>query len=60
MLDVEDQELFNRFRYRTLYSLGDSAMVDVYENHMLEASFAVSPICPGMLPLSNTIMELST
>ncbi|KAK9350580.1 hypothetical protein V1523DRAFT_442517 [Lipomyces doorenjongii] len=26
MLDLQDQELFNRFRYRTLYSLGDSAM----------------------------------
>lgn len=49
MLDLQDQELFNRFRYRTLYSLGGSAMVDVYENHMLEASFTVSPISPEML-----------
>jgi hypothetical protein len=42
MLDRGDQELFNRFRYRTLYSLGGSAMVDIYENHMLDLSFAVS------------------
>jgi hypothetical protein len=49
MLGLQDQELFHRFRYRTLYSLGGSAMVDVYENHMLEASFTVSPISPEML-----------
>ncbi|KAJ5625829.1 hypothetical protein N7510_002138 [Penicillium lagena] len=46
MLDLHDQALFNRFRYRTLYSLGDSAMVDIYENHMLQLSFTVSPISP--------------
>ena len=46
MLDLQDQELFNRFRYRTLYSLGGSDVVDVYENHMLQASFTVSPSSP--------------
>lgn len=42
MLDRQDQELFNRFRYRTLYTLNGSAMVAIYEDHMLEVSFTVS------------------
>jgi hypothetical protein len=49
MLDLQDQALFNRFRYRTLYSLGGPAMVDIYENHMLEVSFTVSPTSPEIL-----------
>jgi hypothetical protein len=49
MLDLQDQALFNRFRYRTLYTLGGPAMVDIYENHMLEASFTVSPTSPEIL-----------
>jgi hypothetical protein len=49
MLDSQDQDLFNRFRYRTIYSLGGSAMVDIYENHMLWASFTVSLTSPGLV-----------
>ncbi|OKL56987.1 hypothetical protein UA08_07955 [Talaromyces atroroseus] len=45
MLDSKDQELFNRFRYRTVYSLGGSVMVDIYESHMLWASFT----CPFLM-----------
>jgi hypothetical protein len=51
MLDLQDQELFNRFRYRTLYTLplGGSVMLDIYENHMIGASFTVSLISLEML-----------
>ena len=42
VLDTQDQELFRRFRYRTLHSLGGPAMVDIFENYMLRASFTVS------------------
>lgn len=42
VLDHRDQELFNRFRSRTLYSLHGAAMVEIYENHMLAKSFTVS------------------
>lgn len=60
MLDPQDQGLFNRFRYRTLYSLGGSAMVDVYENGMLEASFTVSPISLNLLScFGNTLKIIS-
>lgn len=55
MLDLRDQELFNRFRYRTLYSLGGSEMVDIYENHMLEVCFTVSPSSPEMLSALKTL-----
>ncbi|OAL25683.1 chorismate synthase [Fonsecaea multimorphosa] len=54
MLDVQDQELFIRFRHRTLHSLGGSAMVDIYEKHMLKASFTVGharPEIPSALDL---------
>jgi hypothetical protein len=62
MLDVKDQELFNRFRYRTLYSLGGSAMIDIYENYMLEAAFTVSPISQELLSALRTcaIIQNST
>jgi hypothetical protein len=49
MLGLQDQDLFNRFRYRTVYSLGDSVMADIYKNFMLKTSFTVSPIYPEML-----------
>ena len=62
MLDLQDQELFKRFRYRTLYSLGGSTMVDVYENHMMKLSFTVSPISPPIFSAlsihSKTSLEL--
>ena len=51
MLDRQDQELFNRFRFRTVYSLGGSTLADIYENSLLGLSFTVSstgldiPIC---------------
>ncbi|KAH8660236.1 hypothetical protein BX600DRAFT_523050 [Xylariales sp. PMI_506] len=45
LLDAQDQQLFQKFRYRTVYTLGGSAMVDIYENHMLRTSFA----CPFLL-----------
>ncbi|KAJ6020958.1 hypothetical protein N7540_006462 [Penicillium herquei] len=44
-LDRYDWDLFNRFRHRTLYSLGGSDIVQIYEDHMLKASFA----CPFLL-----------
>ncbi|KAK9243086.1 hypothetical protein V1506DRAFT_508829 [Lipomyces tetrasporus] len=52
MLDVQDQELFKRFRYRTVYSLGGSAMVDIYENHMLEVSFTYPFLMHGTLAVT--------
>jgi hypothetical protein len=42
MLDPQDRVLFNRFRYRTLFTLGDSGMVEIYENYLLQVCFAVS------------------
>lgn len=42
ILDAHDCDLFNKFRYRTVYSLGGDAMVDIYENHMLQKCFSVS------------------
>jgi hypothetical protein len=42
MLDRQDRELFHRFRHRTVYTLGGSTMVDIYENYMLLISFSVS------------------
>jgi hypothetical protein len=59
MLDLQDQELFHRFRFRTLYSLGGAAMVDVYENHMLEASFNVRPTSPEMLYCFENTLKLT-
>lgn len=44
MLDPQDRELFNQFRHRTLFSLGDSGMVGVYQNHLLKPYFAESLI----------------
>jgi hypothetical protein len=41
-MNSQDHVLFNRFRYRTVYSLGGPAMADVYKNHMLQISFTVS------------------
>lgn len=42
MLEPQDRELFNRFRHRTLITLGDSGMVEIYENYLLQVCFAVS------------------
>ncbi|KAK9371084.1 hypothetical protein V1509DRAFT_615727 [Lipomyces kononenkoae] len=52
MLDLQDQELFNRFRYRTLYSLGGSEMVDIYENFMFEVSFTCPFLMHGTLAVA--------
>lgn len=41
-LDLEDQELFKRFRGRTLLTLGGPETIDIYENHLLPATFTVS------------------
>jgi hypothetical protein len=59
MLDPEDQALFTRFRYRTLYTLGGPAMVDIYESHMLDVSFTVSPRNESPAPLSAANYEKS-
>ena len=50
ILDLQDQELFIQFRHRTLHSLGGSALVDIYEKHMLKASFTVGPTSPEIPP----------
>ncbi|KUJ17885.1 uncharacterized protein LY89DRAFT_643704 [Mollisia scopiformis] len=52
MLDLQDQELFNRFRYRTLYSLGGPEMVAIYENHMLAVCFARPFLMHGTLAVT--------
>ncbi|KAH8897138.1 hypothetical protein GQ53DRAFT_887362 [Thozetella sp. PMI_491] len=51
-MDSYDRELFNRFRYRTLYTLGGSAMVDVYESHLLRASFSCPFLMHGTLAVT--------
>ncbi|KAL2814349.1 hypothetical protein BDW59DRAFT_154429 [Aspergillus cavernicola] len=51
-LDSQDQALFNRFRYRTLYSLSGSAMAEIYENHMLTACFAAPFLMHGTLAVA--------
>lgn len=43
-LDAHDHDLFTRFRYRTLYSLGGAELVNIYEQHILQAAFSVSSI----------------
>ncbi|KAJ5723148.1 hypothetical protein N7488_001183, partial [Penicillium malachiteum] len=40
-----DWDIFNRFRHRTLYSLGGPDIVQIYDDHMLKASFT----CPFLL-----------
>ena len=57
MLDLQDQLLFNRFRYRTLYSLGGPEMVHIYENHLLETCFTVSSTCLGLLSVEDNQLE---
>ncbi|EXJ77630.1 hypothetical protein A1O3_09858 [Capronia epimyces CBS 606.96] len=52
MLDPEDGELFNRFRYRTLYALGGSTMVDIWGNHMLDACFTCPFLIHGTLAVT--------
>ncbi|KAJ5710032.1 hypothetical protein N7493_009624 [Penicillium malachiteum] len=64
-LDQYDWDLFSRFRHRTLYSLGGSDIVQIYEDHMLKASFtcpfllhgtlAVAAVHDGYLSLSPTV-----
>lgn len=44
-LDALDHELFCRFRYRTVYSLGGPAVASAYENRIFEDSFSVSLNC---------------
>ncbi|CAM1501459.1 Fc.00g034430.m01.CDS01 [Cosmosporella sp. VM-42] len=51
-LDLQDQALFQRFRYRTLYSLGGSEMADIYENHMLKVSFTCPFLMHGTLAVT--------
>lgn len=42
VLDTHDWALFNKFRHRTLHSLGGAPMIDVFENHMLQKCFTAS------------------
>ncbi|RHZ50507.1 uncharacterized protein CDV56_103115 [Aspergillus thermomutatus] len=52
MLDLQDRELFNRFHYRTLYSLGDSALVEIYEKHLFGLCFACPFLMHGSLAVT--------
>ncbi|ERS94850.1 hypothetical protein HMPREF1624_08747 [Sporothrix schenckii ATCC 58251] len=52
MLDTQDCVLFTKFRSRTLYSLGGQAMVDIYENYMLEKCFAHPFLMHGTLAVA--------
>lgn len=42
MINQQDKDLFDRFRCRTLYSLGSSEVVEIYNSYILDASFSVS------------------
>ncbi|KAL2869114.1 uncharacterized protein BJX67DRAFT_32626 [Aspergillus lucknowensis] len=50
-LDSQDQALFDRFRYRTLYTLGEPGMVKIWEN-MLVACFAAPFLMHGTLAVA--------
>ncbi|KAJ5257147.1 hypothetical protein N7478_013251 [Penicillium angulare] len=51
-LNSHDWGLFNKFRYRTVYSLGGDALVHIHENHMLKASFSCPFLLHGILALT--------
>lgn len=55
MLDQQDQELLNRFRNRTLYSLGGPEVVEIYEKHLMPASFTVSLVNQKYHLVENTL-----
>lgn len=42
MLDRQDQELFHKFRYRTIYALGGDGMVSIWENNLVALTLSVS------------------
>ncbi|GIK07259.1 hypothetical protein Aspvir_002917 [Aspergillus viridinutans] len=52
MLDPQDRELFNRFRHRTLFSLGDSGIVEIYENYLLQVCFTCPFLMHGTLAVT--------
>ncbi|KAI3329288.1 hypothetical protein HD806DRAFT_279712 [Xylariaceae sp. AK1471] len=52
MLDQQDQELFTRFRYRTLTTLCGPNIKDVYEKFLFKASFAYPFLMHAYLSLA--------
>lgn len=56
-LDIQDQQLFNRFRHHTILSLGGIEFVDAYEGKLLADSFTVS--VPFTHPLNIADFQVS-
>jgi hypothetical protein len=40
-IDNQDHELFTRFRYRTLATIGGRPLIEIYEKHLLAIMFTV-------------------
>lgn len=51
-LDAQDQELFRRFRCRTVYSIHGAPLVDVYKNFVLKTALTCPFLVHGLLALT--------
>ncbi|UKZ94595.1 uncharacterized protein TrAFT101_009456 [Trichoderma asperellum] len=51
-LDLKDQMLFNRFRYRVIHSIGGSGVIHIWETHMLQVCFTCPFLMHGTLAVA--------